>query len=128
MAGRASGKKSGSGKKVASAKKARARPPAPVLGNDPFERGAAVRAGLAPSSPPAQPAAAPPSPAISAAALRQRLESLEQKVVAVAEGVARQVGELAGDEVAAQELREVLASLGPAPRDALGELRAVPPW
>ncbi|HET9594643.1 MAG TPA: lysophospholipid acyltransferase family protein [Anaeromyxobacteraceae bacterium] len=158
MAGRATGKKAG-GRKKARAKAGaprRSRPVAPVLGNDPFERGAAVRAiggaavttsapsrtsastsgrSTTPSPTPIAPPPPTPTPAPSpittaAAALRDRLGSLEQRVEAAAGRAAERVA-TARDEVASRaagDLRQVLASLGPALRDrlhALGALRGV---
>jgi 1-acyl-sn-glycerol-3-phosphate acyltransferase len=157
MAGRATGKKR-AGRKKAGAKagsQRRPRPAAPVLGNDPFERGAAVRPVAAaaasasasstawtpsPSSSPGPSSTRLPIPAPSpitsaAAALRDRLGSLEQQVESAAGRAAERVA-TARDEVAsravasraATDLRQVLASLGPALRDrlqALGALRAV---
>jgi acyltransferase-like protein len=153
MAGRATGKKP-AGRKKAAAKHAprrRARPTAPVLGNDPFERGAAVRpAAAAVASVPAEPAAGStsipspsqipspsrfptPSPvpaftvAAAAASLRDRLGSLEQRVESAAGRAAERVA-TARDDVAgraAADLRQALASLGPALRDRLQALGAL---
>src|SRR5512137_1613620 len=100
-------------------KSARAAPARrPVLGNDPFERGAAPRAA-APPGPPAPPLAAPPSAPMPhpPAGVDAPPGDGEARLA----DVARRTGPAAYTE----ELRELLVRLLPALRDTLAPLAAL---
>jgi 1-acyl-sn-glycerol-3-phosphate acyltransferase len=119
----------------------------PALGNDPFERGAAVRtpeslalqfASTSRSTPTptptptatARPAATPAATFTStatatAAALRDRLGALEQRVESATSAASVRLRELARQEAAgdhARELAEMVGRLLPLARGALGNL------
>ncbi len=112
--------------------------PKPVLGNDPFERGAAVRAAAS-----AIHAASPASTATptsttrsqrlesTASALRERLAALEQRVdsaAASATSAAARLGELARQEASGQHAKELLhlvSGLVPALRERLAGLASL---
>lgn len=107
--------------------RARARPRRPVLGNDPFERGAAVREPALPSAvaPPRPAAATPPAPADAGASARTvsaRLGAVERRVDAAFDHVEARLQELAtraGLPSAPGEVREAVARLFPAVKERL---------
>jgi len=119
----------------------RTKPARPVLGNDPFERGAAERP--APEAPPAEVAAAPPaveappsrkgSPGAgpagpSLSALRERLEGLEARIGSAASNAEEKLGGLGREEGEAFDLLQAVSKLVPALQErlpALGALRAL---
>jgi 1-acyl-sn-glycerol-3-phosphate acyltransferase len=117
--------------------KARRPAPKPVLGNDPFERGAAVRsAPIAVPSPSPSPSPSPTSTAPStatraASVLRERLVALEQRVdsaAASATAAAGRLGDLARQEASGEHARELLqlvAGLLPALRERLAGLASL---
>lgn len=83
------------------------RKPGPVLGNDPFERGAAPRAAAA------RPAPAAPSPGDQVASRVQRLEERVENALDGAEQRLEETLRRAGADYG-KELRELFARLGPA--------------
>jgi 1-acyl-sn-glycerol-3-phosphate acyltransferase len=140
----------GSGRKKkakASARASAKRAPRPVLGNDPFTRGAAPRVpaaeiasarpdaadrpapeALPPAAPPSQPRSSPDplEPAVAVArAAQERLAHVEQRVEAALGGAEERLAALAaraGAASGAHELREAVAGLLPAVRERLGGL------
>ena len=121
------------GTKPRKGKNAPVRSRRPVLGNDPFERGAAERLASAPPPPeatapePAAPApAAAPRPA--AARVAARLDELESRIDRGMDSAEARLAELArrtGPATYAEELRELLVRLLPALRDRLRPLASL---
>ena len=120
-------------------RKPRARAPRAALGNDPFERGAAVREAATPSRrPPAHPersgaGAAEPKGARAAvqrvagaaAAASARLEDVEHRLDSALDGIEGRIEDLssrAGLAGLEGELRQALAQLAPALRRRIGTL------
>ena len=103
----------------------------PVLGNDPFERGAAARAVPAPDAAPPPPPPPPPAPAPATSTLEEasaRLDRLEGRIEETFDGAEARLAELArrtGPQTYAEELRELLVRLLPALRDRLKPLASL---
>ncbi|WP_242344060.1 lysophospholipid acyltransferase family protein [Anaeromyxobacter terrae] len=135
--------RAGAGKRTPRARKAGARarpepkPARPVLGNDPFARGAAPRepapevtrvAGSRPTPTPTPtprhaPSPSPNAPTDRIRAAGERLGALEQRVESTLAGLEHRLGDVAaraGLASAAGELRETVARLLPRVKHALG--------
>ncbi|HVP66605.1 MAG TPA: lysophospholipid acyltransferase family protein [Anaeromyxobacteraceae bacterium] len=108
-------------------------PRRPVLGNDPFQRGAAVRTAPVPQSepvPPAPPPAAQARPgqvdqAPEPAARLERLDARAEEALGSAEARLAELARRTGPLTYAEELRELLLRLLPALRESLKPLASL---
>ena len=115
-------RKAGKGKGAAPSARSRR----PVLGNDPFLRGAAAREVTVP--PPRQAAEGRAEPVPSPAEAAARLDRIESRVDEALDGAEARLAELArrtGPATYAEELRELLVRLLPALRDSLKPLASL---